>query len=35
MNLVSRDKLYVTDYQRKQATRYHLPMAKTETISSR
>ena len=30
MNQVSRDKLYVTDHQHNQATRYHLPMAKTE-----
>ena len=35
MNLVSRDNLNVTDYQHNQATRYHLPMAKTEKISSR
>ena len=35
MNVVSRDKLHVTDYQYNQATRYHLPMAKTEKNSSR
>ena len=35
MNVMSRGKLHVTDYQYNQATPYHLPMDKTEKISSR